>query len=168
MTLSPGQGLALIRAAFGLYFVVSALRKTLSGWLGNGEELTQFVGRNLEAAEPFYASFLDTVVVPNATTFAQLIVLGEWVTGVTLLLGLFTRLGGLAVLSVQRILPILLLPNVRIRESVLRIRVPQSLRELSVLRHDLLFPLLTVWPKLLRDGQTFVVGSQLARGESFR
>jgi len=95
MALSPAQGLAVLRAAFGLYFVVSALNKLATGWLTSGEPLTRFVGRNLEQSPAVYASFLDGMVLPNAMTFGQLVVLGELVAGLSLYLGLFTRLGGL-------------------------------------------------------------------------
>ncbi len=95
MTLSTAQGLALIRAGFGLYLVVSALRKTTSGWLTNGEPVTKFVEGNLEKATPPYDAFLESFVLPNATTFAQLVTVGEWVAGISLLFGLLTRLGSL-------------------------------------------------------------------------
>jgi uncharacterized membrane protein YphA (DoxX/SURF4 family) len=96
MSLSPGQGLALIRATFGLYFVVSALKKTTTGWTDGGQGVADFLGRNLENADPLYAGFLSSVVLPNALVFSQLVLLGEWVAGLSLLLGLFTRLGALS------------------------------------------------------------------------
>jgi uncharacterized membrane protein YphA (DoxX/SURF4 family) len=95
MALASAQGLALIRIAFGVYFIVSAFRKTTEGWLTSADGLTGFLERNVDVAAPLYASFLDTIVRPHAPTFAQLVVLGEWVAGLTLLLGLFTRLGGI-------------------------------------------------------------------------
>jgi thiosulfate dehydrogenase [quinone] large subunit len=95
MAFTTAQGLALTRAAFGLYFVVSALRKTMTGWLTDGEQLTQFVERNLDGAAAGYGAFLQGVVIPNAGTFAQLVVLGEWITGISLLLGLLTRMGSI-------------------------------------------------------------------------
>ena len=85
MPLHAAQGLSLIRMAFGLYFVVSAFRKTTMGWLTSSEPLTSFVGRNLEASTPPYGDFLATAVLPNADRFAQLVVFGEWVAGVSLL-----------------------------------------------------------------------------------
>jgi thiosulfate dehydrogenase (quinone) large subunit len=96
MSLSPGQGLALIRMAFGLYFVVSAFKKTTTGWTDGGQGVADFLGRNVENAEPLYAGFLNGFVLPNAPLFSQLVLLGEWVAGLSLLFGLFTRLGGIA------------------------------------------------------------------------
>jgi thiosulfate dehydrogenase [quinone] large subunit len=96
MAFTPAHGLALIRAGFGVYLLVSALRKTTTGWLTDGEQLTQFVERNLEGAAAGYGAFLESVVLPNAGIFAQLVVLGEWVAGLSLLFGLLTRMGSLA------------------------------------------------------------------------
>lgn len=48
------------------------------------------------ALYPWIADFLNGFVVNNAAFFGWLIMLGELVAGVCLLLGLFTRLGGLA------------------------------------------------------------------------
>jgi uncharacterized membrane protein YphA (DoxX/SURF4 family) len=95
MALSPAHGLAVLRAAFGLYFVVSALNKLATGWLTSADPLTRFVGRNLEQSPVAYASFLEGVVLPHAMTFALLVVFGELTAGLLLYLGLFTRLGGL-------------------------------------------------------------------------
>ncbi len=67
----------------------------MTGWFSSGDGLVQFVGRNLEGSASVYTSFLNGVVLPNAPTFAQLVVLGEWVAGLSLLLGLGTRLGGI-------------------------------------------------------------------------
>lgn len=48
------------------------------------------------ALYPWIADFINGFVVDNAAFFGWLIMLGELVAGVCLLLGLFTRLGGLA------------------------------------------------------------------------
>ena len=96
MVLHAAHALSAIRMAFGLYFVVSALRKTTTGWLTSGEPMASFVTRNLEGSAAGYRGFLEASVLPNADRFAQLIVLGEWVAGVSLLCGLLTRLGALS------------------------------------------------------------------------
>ncbi len=93
MQLQAAQGLSLIRIAFGLYFVVSGLRKTMTGWLSGSEGLTSFVQRNLEGPPTFYRGFLEGLVLPNADIFSQLVVVGEWVTGISLLFGVLTRVG---------------------------------------------------------------------------
>lgn len=93
--LTAGQGLALTRVGFGLYFVVQALDKTSRGWFGDGGPLTQFIQGQLPRAEGFYQPFLTGTVLTNAGMFAQLVTLGEWIAGLSLMFGLLTRLGGI-------------------------------------------------------------------------
>jgi uncharacterized membrane protein YphA (DoxX/SURF4 family) len=96
MAISAGQGLALARIGFGLYFVAQALDKTTKGWLLDGGPLSQQLERAVSGnAEAFYRPFLEGTVLPNASLFAQLVVLGEWTAGICLTLGLLTRLGSL-------------------------------------------------------------------------
>jgi uncharacterized membrane protein YphA (DoxX/SURF4 family) len=95
MTFTGRQGLALVRMVVGLGFLVSGGGKIAAGWLASGEPLVRSLGPNMERAEPFYRSFLQGTVVPNAGTFAQLTAVGEVVAGSSLLLGLLTRLGAL-------------------------------------------------------------------------
>jgi uncharacterized membrane protein YphA (DoxX/SURF4 family) len=96
MLISSGQGLALTRMGFGLYFLSSAWEKTTNrNWLESGDPLRQAVERSLPTAEGYYRPFLEHTVLPNADLFATLVTLGEWVAGISLLLGLLTRLGAL-------------------------------------------------------------------------
>ena len=96
MFINAAQGLALTRMGFGLYFLASAWEKTTNrNWLGDGGPLRQSVERQLPQAEGFYRPFLEDTVLPNADLFAELVVLGEWFVGVSLLLGLFARVGAL-------------------------------------------------------------------------
>lgn len=66
----------------------------LSG-AGVTSRVESFFGKS-GALYPWIAHFLNTTVVNNAAFFAWLIFAGELVAGICLLLGLFTRLGGLA------------------------------------------------------------------------
>jgi uncharacterized membrane protein YphA (DoxX/SURF4 family) len=95
MAFTAGHGLALTRASFGLYFIVDALKKTADGWLTDPDKMMQFLDKNMESTPATYATFLDGVVMPNAPIFSMLVVLGMWTAGISLLLGLFTRLGGI-------------------------------------------------------------------------
>lgn len=105
MYLSSGRALALLRIGFGLYFISYALDKTMGGWLTSAGPITGFLFGNPSAtpptrgalpnATPFYADFLTNVVQPNPQLFAQLVVIGEWVAGILLVLGLLTRLGAI-------------------------------------------------------------------------
>ncbi len=79
----------------GVTFLVSAFTKTKNGWLSTGDPLIAFIQKQQDAAVPFYMQFLTDVVGPNAGTVAQLVVIGEWVTGISLTIGLLTRLGAI-------------------------------------------------------------------------
>jgi uncharacterized membrane protein YphA (DoxX/SURF4 family) len=96
MLITPGQGLALTRMGFGLYFLSYAWDKTTnSNWLESGDPLRQIIERSLGNATGFYRPFLENTVLPNADLFAMLVTLGEWVAGISLLFGLLTRIGAL-------------------------------------------------------------------------
>jgi uncharacterized membrane protein YphA (DoxX/SURF4 family) len=85
--------LALVRIAFGGYFLAQAVSKIQGGWLGSADPLLRFIGPSLErnTVEGFYRPFLENVVVPNAPLFSQLVAIGEFSVGLSLLLGLLTR-----------------------------------------------------------------------------
>ncbi len=53
------------------------------------------VTSGLAATHGIYHNFLATIVAPNLGIFAELVRLGEVVAGALLVLGFFTRLGGL-------------------------------------------------------------------------
>lgn len=53
------------------------------------------VSKNASSASGPYHDFLQNVVLPNAGLFSHLVAWGETLTGVSLLLGLFTRAGGI-------------------------------------------------------------------------
>jgi uncharacterized membrane protein YphA (DoxX/SURF4 family) len=96
MRITGRQGLALVRMSLGALFMVSAVDKTSKQWLaGNPKPVTDFVQQNASKAESIYRPFLEGTVVPHAPLIAQLVTLGEWVAGVSLLFGLLTRLGAL-------------------------------------------------------------------------
>lgn len=57
--------------------------------------MSQLVQKAATSQTGFYHDFLANVVVPNISLFAELARLGEVLTGCSLLLGIFTRLGGL-------------------------------------------------------------------------
>jgi uncharacterized membrane protein YphA (DoxX/SURF4 family) len=95
MYISAAHALAIVRIGFGLYFISQAWDKTRTNWLVDAAPLAQFLQRSAPNSEAFYRPFLEGTVIPNALLFAQLVTLGEWVVGISLVLGLLTRLGGL-------------------------------------------------------------------------
>jgi uncharacterized membrane protein YphA (DoxX/SURF4 family) len=97
MVLSYGQGIALLRIGFGAYLLSQGVDKLTKNWLTDPGPMSQFVGNAVQrgTAEVFYRPFLEGVVLPNGLLFSQLVTLGELAVGISLLLGLFTRVGGL-------------------------------------------------------------------------
>jgi uncharacterized membrane protein YphA (DoxX/SURF4 family) len=87
------QGLAIVRAVTGTLLLVSAADKLGKGWMTTGQPMTQTIQQNLEKSETFYRPILEGTVLPQAGLFAQLVTIGEFVAGTSLLLGLFTRIG---------------------------------------------------------------------------
>jgi hypothetical protein len=57
--------------------------------------IVQFLNQGLSLTTGPYHDFLANVVIPHIGIFAELVRLGEVVTGCLLVLGAFTRLGGL-------------------------------------------------------------------------
>ena len=93
--MNTATGIALMRIGFGVYFLAAVWRMTTGGWLSRGDELSSFVDGHVPLAPPFFATFLDQVVGPNTDLFARLVVIGEWTVGISLTLGLLTRLGSI-------------------------------------------------------------------------
>jgi thiosulfate dehydrogenase [quinone] large subunit len=82
--------LTFLRVYLGIIFLLAAWPKVQEDF---APRLTTFLDQvALTKGHPFYQEFIRQVVVPNATIFAALIVWGELLVGVTLVLGLATRL----------------------------------------------------------------------------
>ena len=96
--LFAGQAAAWLWLVVRLYmasvWLPAGIEKVTSGeWLfGDGSAITGLVGKAIEdpGTPSWYASFLQSVVVPNAGLFATLVALGELAVGIGLLLGLLT------------------------------------------------------------------------------
>jgi uncharacterized membrane protein YphA (DoxX/SURF4 family) len=101
MKISSGTGLDLVRIGFGLYFLSQAWDKTAKGWLTNADPLRNFLKGSLPNAVGFYQPFVERMVLPNAGLFAILATLGEWVVGLSLIFGLFTRVGALIAINLN-------------------------------------------------------------------
>jgi uncharacterized membrane protein YphA (DoxX/SURF4 family) len=101
------EWLALLRIVVGLYFVKSLVTKMSVVTLGGVLPIPAVSERWLtvmpkivakQASEnplSFYKHFLEGVVLPNSSLFAQLTAWGETVTGLGLTLGLLTGLASL-------------------------------------------------------------------------
>ena len=94
MVLDPGRALAILRIAFGGYFLAQGVNKIQGGWLTSADPMVRtFIAPAIErnTAEGFYRPFLENVVQPNGALFSQLVALGEVAVGISLLLGLLVR-----------------------------------------------------------------------------
>ena len=82
--------LTLLRVYLGVVFLIAAIPKLREDFTPG---LTAFVEqRAMEHSHLFYREFLQEVVLPNAPLFATLVTWGEFLVGVSLILGLMTRL----------------------------------------------------------------------------
>lgn len=90
----------IIRLYAGYEWLTAGYGKlTSSAWFGGsaGSALTGFVKGALTKTsgshpdvQPFYASFLSNVVLPNAGLFSNIVAIGETLVGIALILGIFT------------------------------------------------------------------------------
>lgn len=84
-----------LRIWVGLSFLIAGENKISKGAWGAeyAASVEGFVSNNVENAYGLYRPFLESVVLPNTETFAVLIGWGELLFGLSVFLGLFTRLG---------------------------------------------------------------------------
>lgn len=92
-----GFWLALFRIAVGAAWLVHAIPKfTAAGaFMPPDGYMVKIVAQSAQGSTGPYHDFLTNVVMPNIGLFAELTRFGEATVGVLLVLGLFTRLGGL-------------------------------------------------------------------------
>jgi uncharacterized membrane protein YphA (DoxX/SURF4 family) len=92
-----GGWLALVRILTGTIWLIHAIPKFLNGaaFLPPTGFFSTYLQQGTTTTVGPYHDFMVNVVQPNAAVFAELVRLGELLVGVSLLLGLFTRLGGL-------------------------------------------------------------------------
>jgi len=101
------RALALVRMLTGAMWIAHALPKFLDGasFMPPNGMMPKLVAHGVQHGSHPFAGFFANVVTPNMALFSELVRLGELLTGIALLLGLFTRLGGL----VGIVLPIMYL-----------------------------------------------------------
>jgi uncharacterized membrane protein YphA (DoxX/SURF4 family) len=82
--------LVLLRIYLGVLFLLAVWPKLREDFTPH---LTGFLEQvALARGHPFYQEFVQRVVLPNASLFATLVTWGELLVGLTLVLGLLTRL----------------------------------------------------------------------------
>ena len=87
-----GSGLALLRILIGIFFLFEGIGKI--GWLTDTSILAgQLAGWAQAVPSASWSHlYLERLAIPNATTFARLVPLGEMTTGLALIAGLWTPL----------------------------------------------------------------------------
>jgi uncharacterized membrane protein YphA (DoxX/SURF4 family) len=90
-----GFWLALVRIYTGIFWLEHGLGKlhTKPAFGAPGGTMATFLAEQAGQTTGFYHAFLTGTVIPNLSTFAYAVELGEMVAGALLLVGLFTRLG---------------------------------------------------------------------------
>jgi uncharacterized membrane protein YphA (DoxX/SURF4 family) len=89
------QAISLVglRVYAGLVWLAYGTSKFEGNWAGGKHEFLSAVKYSAAATTEPFRSFLVNVVVPHQGLFAQLIAVGETLVGVSLVLGLLTKLG---------------------------------------------------------------------------
>ncbi len=92
-----GFWLALLRIYTGAFWLMHGVPKFTQAdqFMPPNGAIVQFLNDAVAHTSGPYQQFLTGTVVPHISLFAELVRLGEVVTGCLLLLGFFTRLGGL-------------------------------------------------------------------------
>ncbi|HET6895280.1 MAG TPA: TQO small subunit DoxD [Candidatus Baltobacteraceae bacterium] len=87
----------VLRLYAGAFWLVHGLPKFLnsSAFMPPSGYMPQAVQKAVMSQTGFYHDFLLNVVTPNVNVFAELVRLGEVLAGCSLILGVFTRFGGL-------------------------------------------------------------------------
>lgn len=96
---TPGYLLAILRIYLGVILLYTVIGK-LTAATPFSDEMLDFLKTILSRGRiaPFYAHFLQSIVIPNAKLFSYLVMIGELVAGICLLLGVFTRAAALIAL----------------------------------------------------------------------
>jgi len=89
--------LALFRIYAGAFWLLHGIPKFTQSadFLPPNGFMPQLVQKAIGSSTGFYHDFLANTVMPNIGLFAQLVRCGEVLVGISLLLGLLSRLGGL-------------------------------------------------------------------------
>lgn len=89
-----GRGLTVLRLCLGVFFLFEGIGKI--GWLMDAAPLTTRLTSYLQSANAWNRAYLEAVCIPGAAVFARLVLFGELATGVSFLLGAYSRLAAIA------------------------------------------------------------------------
>ena len=95
-SLTYARWLAVVRILTGIIWLIHGVPKFLQpeNFLPPNGVFADYVQHGISATTGPYHDFLVNIVAPNAAIIAQLVRFGELLVGISLVLGLFTRLGG--------------------------------------------------------------------------
>jgi thiosulfate dehydrogenase [quinone] large subunit len=87
--------LAMVRILTGAIWLIHAIPKFLNpdAFLPPGGFFATYLQQGISTTVGPFHDFLVSVVAPNAAVFAELVRFGELLVGISLVLGLFSRLG---------------------------------------------------------------------------
>lgn len=89
------NGMALVRIVIGAVWLNGGVEKLLNPEFPQQFAQSLEVGAFVSQAPAFFQNFMQSTVVPNAETFAQVVRISELVLGVALILGLLTNLAAI-------------------------------------------------------------------------
>ena len=89
--------LAIFRIYAGAFWLIHAIPKFTdsASFLPPSGFMPMMIQKSIGSSTGFYHDFLANTVMPNLGIFAQLVRAGELLVGISLVLGLLSRLGGL-------------------------------------------------------------------------
>ena len=89
----PRSLLVILRVHLGVILLITVAGKVFRSEPFSVEMLTYLQKYSMRVASGPYKQFLQSIVIPHVVFFSHLIVIAEIIAGVSLLLGLATRLG---------------------------------------------------------------------------
>ena len=96
-TETVARWLAIFRIYTGVFWLIHAVPKftDAASFLPPSGFMPMMIQKSIGSSSGFYHDFLATTVMPNISVFAQLVRAGELLVGISLVLGLLSRIGGL-------------------------------------------------------------------------
>ncbi len=85
----------ILRLAIGALFLSLGIGKIRSGWLNGPEDLNQSLNNFRQHATGLQMEYLDRVAIPYSGVWTRIMAIAETSLGVSLLIGLLTRLSTL-------------------------------------------------------------------------
>lgn len=95
------NGMVWVRVLVGLLWLNGGIEKLLNASFPRQFADSLAAGGFVSQAPPFFRSFMQDTVVPNAELFAQVVRAGELTVGIALLLGFLTNLAALGSIALS-------------------------------------------------------------------